>query len=519
MTQVKSLTRRQFIEGTAATGLALGLAGSPYFEAQASEPRRGGRLNIGLGHGNTTDGYDPATWDNGFNQCLSHAMNSYLTGISPDGSLNAEIAESWEASDDATSWIFTLRSGVEFHDGRTVTADDVVASLNYHRGEESKSAAKPIVDPIAEIRTDGPDKVIVTLEAGNADFPLVLSDYHLPILPSMEGKAEIGSIGCGPYVIEGFEPGVRAGLRRHPNYWRNDAAYFDGAQILAILDAAARQNALVTGEVDVVDSVDLNTVQLLQRAPGIEVLSVSGTQHYTFAMDTRTEPFNDNNVRLALKHAIDRQELVDKILNGYGVLGNDHPIGRANRYHASDLEQREYDPEKARFHLKQAGLESLEVTLSAADAAFEGAVDAGVLYAEKAAAAGISINVIQEPNDGYWSNVWMKKPWSAVYWSGRPTEDWMFSTAYSSGAAWNDTYWNHERFNDLLLTARSELDEVKRREMYVEMQRIVRDEGGVVIPMFASYVSAYSEKVAHPQDVAANWALDGWRLIERWWFA
>jgi peptide/nickel transport system substrate-binding protein len=125
---------------------------------------------------------------------------------------------------------------------------------------------------------------------------------------------------------------------------------------------------------------------------------------------------------------------------------------------------------------------------------------------------------VREPNDGYWSDVWMKKPFCAVYWGGRPTEDWMFSIEYAADAKWNDAYWKHERFNKLLKLARAELDEKKRREMYVEMQHIVRDQGGVVVPMFANYVMGLTEKVQHGK-MGANWDLDGLRSVERWWFA
>jgi peptide/nickel transport system substrate-binding protein len=270
--------------------------------------------------------------------------------------------------------------------------------------------------------------------------------------------------------------------------------------------------------VDVIDAVDLNTVDLLKRAKGVKVLATTGTQHYTFPMDTRAAPFSDNNVRQALKYAIDRQELLDKILSGYGAIGNDHPIGRSNRYFAADLEQKVYDPDKAKFYLKKAGLDTLTVSLSSADSAFPHAVDAAILYSEKAAKAGVTINVVREPSDGYWSNVWMKKPFCACYWGGRPTEDWMFATAYAAGAPWNDTFWNNERFNALLKEARSELDESKRRQMYAELQDIVANQGGVVIPMFASYVMGHSDKIAHPDKVAANWTLDGFRAVERWWF-
>ena len=103
------------------------------------------------------------------------------------------------------------------------------------------------------------------------------------------------------------------------------------------------------------------------------------------------------------------------------------------------------------------------------------------------------------------------------YWGGRPTEDWMFSTAYAADANWNDTYWKHDRFNMLLKAARSELDEAKRRDMYVEMQTIVSNEGGVVVPMFANYVFAMSKEIQHGE-MAANWDLDGNKGLDRWWF-
>src|SRR5690606_6346253 len=117
--------------------------------------------------------------------------------------------------------------------------------------------------------------------------------------------------------------------------------------------------------------------------------------------------------------------------------------------------QRQYDPDKAKFHLKKAGMETLTVDLSAAEAAYVGAVDAAVLYREHAAKAGIDINVVREPSDGYWSNVWMKKPFVQCYWGGRPTADWMFTQAYAADANWNDTFWKHQRFNELLVQARA----------------------------------------------------------------
>jgi peptide/nickel transport system substrate-binding protein len=346
-----------------------------------------------------------------------------------------------------------------------------------------------------------------------------MADYHLLIMPEVEGKADWKNyVGTGGYVLDNFEPGVRTSLKRNPNYWKEGRAHFDELELLVIADVNARQNAVASGEVDVISRCDLKTVHLLGRRPGVRVEEATGFLHYTAPMDTRAAPFNDNNVRMALKHAVDREQFLETILRGHGTLGNDQPIAPSVPF-AADLEQRTYDPDKAKWYLKQAGLDSLDVDLSAADAAFAGAVDAAVLTKEQMAPAGINVNVVREPADGYWSNVWLVKPWCMCYWGGRPTCDWMFSQAYAEGANWNDTHWSHERFNMLLKAGRSELDDSKRAEIYREMQQIVRDEGGVVVLAFANYVYAMADKVQHGPDVAANWELDGGRYVERWWFA
>ena len=515
-----AITRRDFLKQATALGLTAALAASTAGRiARAATPKKGGKLSLGIGHGSTTDTLDPATYENLYVQVMGGASHNKLTEISNTGDLVPELAESWEPTPDAVQWRFKLRQGVEFHNGKTLEAEDVIASFNHHRGEDSKSAAKPIVDPIEDIKADGKDTVVFTMRSGNADFPFIVSDYHLAIVPAADGKADATSgIGAGGYTIENFDPGVRTALKRFPNYWKSDRAHFDEAELLSIVDVTARTNALTTGEIHAMDRVDIKTAHLLGRNPDVEVAETSGTAHYTFAMRTDTPPFDNNDVRLALKYALDREAMLKTVLRGHGVVGNDHPIGRSNRFHADELPQREYDVDKAKFHLKQAGLTELSVDLSAADAAFAGAVDAAVLYKEHAAKAGININVVREPNDGYWSNVWLKKPWCAVYWGGRPTEDWMLSTAYAAGAPWNDTFWEHEQFNKLLIEARAELDEAKRRAMYVEMQRLVRDEGGVVVPMFNNYVMGLSKKIAH-DEMGANWSLDGFRAVERWWFA
>ncbi len=512
-----AITRRQFMTALAALGLSAScptLFTNPAF-ASAS-PNRGGRFRLGLSGGSTTDSLDPAQITDTFmRNLLFGCVGNNLVEVDSDNNAVPELAESWEPSADASKWVFKLRKDVEFHNGKTMDADDVIYSMNHHRSEQSTSGAKGLVKAITNITKEDATTIVFELQSGNADFPYLLSDYHFVIGPKDSGFSS--GIHTGGYILKEFEPGVRAFATRNPNYFKSDRAWFDEVEMLAISDVNARTSGLQTGQIDAMNRCELKTVHMLKRMKGIEILKQDGYKHFTFAMQTKQAPYDSNDVRLALKYAVDREQMIKTILRGYGTLGNDHPISPSNKYFAKDLEQRQYDPDKAMFHLKKAGMENTTFAFHTADAAFVGAVDTGVLYQEQAAKAGVKIEVVREPNDGYWSNVWMKKPFCSVYWGGRPTEDMMFSTAYAKDAAWNDTKWDNEKFNQLLVAARSELDETKRRTMYEDMQALCKDDGGTIIPMFASDLAACNEKVGHGK-LAVNWEVDGNKCAERWWF-
>ena len=515
--------RRDFMAGAVALGLSATAASTVFNKAWAMA-KKGGRLRTGTTGGATSDVLDPGLiLDSYMINVLFGQVRNNLTEVSATGDLVPELAESWESTPDAKTWMFKVRQGVEFHNGKTLDSQDVVDSLRHHLTEDSKSAAKGILGGIESVEADGPHGVTVTLKGGDADFPFLMSDYHLLICPSRgDGTIDWESgTGTGGYTLAEHEPGIRTLTRHNPNYWKEGKAHFDEVETLQIADPNARLNALRTGAVDCINNVDPKIVERMKRLPGVHVRSVTGNKQLTLPMRTDTAPFDNNDVRLAVKYSINREEWLDKIIFGLGELGNDNPIGPANVYRATtdELPQRSYDPDKAKHHLKQAGMDRLSIQFHAAETAFGGAVNAAQLLQESARAAGIDIEVVREPDDGYWSNVWMQKAFSACYWSGRPTENWIFSQIYAADASWNDTFWKHDRFNELLVQARAELDTAKRRELYVEMQRIVHDEGGVCLPLFQADTMAYTDKVFVPEVIGNNWELDGHKHAERWWFA
>jgi peptide/nickel transport system substrate-binding protein len=514
------ITRREFLAQASALGIAATLSPMLFSNtARASTPKRGGRLRLGMAGGHTTNSMDPVTYNDIMMQMTSMGLlRNCLVEQDYKGGIIPELAESWEPSKDVKQWTFKLRKGVEFHNGKTMDADDVIFSINHHRGENSKSGIKQILEPVKEIKKDGKHILKFQLDSPNADFPYLFASTRLCIVPADTTNWDDG-MGTGGYILEKFEPGIRLLAKRNPNYFKEGRAHFDEVDISVIADVTARTNALKTGQIDVMNRPDRKTVHLLGKDPGVQIVNVPGGLQYAFPMLCDIPPFDNNDARLAMKYLVDREQILDKVLRGYGYLGNDHPIPPTVKYSATELPQRVYDPEKAKYHIKKAGLEGQSFNLYVSDAAFEGAVDAAVLYRESAAKAGINIEVVREPKDGYWQNVWNKKTWCASFWFTRATADWMFSAAFSAESPWNDTHWRkNERFNNLLKEARAELDDSKRREMYFEMQRIVRDEGGTVIPAYGNMVDAASTKLKF-ENPAGNWELDGMRAAERWWFA
>ncbi len=514
-----SINKRQFMQGAMALGLTVAAASSVWStKVAAATPKKGGHFRIAMDDGNTTDTADPALYEGQYQIAMGYTHRSWLTEITPDNVVGPELATGWEASADASTWVFDITKGAEFHNGKTLTAQDVVHSLNYHRDPASKSAGAALLTDVKEIKADGPNKVIIALNNGSADLPYVLTDYHFAMLPSdSEGKVDtsIGA-GSGAYICTGFEPGVRSDFKKNPNYYR-DKGHFDSAEMLSISDVNARQNALSTDEIDMMIEVDTKTADLLGKNPNVNVIEVASGTFITAAMHVDVAPFDNKDVRLALKYAFPREEGLKKILRGHGTIGNDHPIAPVMPYWA-DLEQRTYDPDRARDHLKAAGLSSLKVDFSTSEVPMPGGVDLAILYKELASKAGIDLNVIREPNDGYWSNVWLQKPFCLVSWGQRPTPDVIFSLGYAAGADWNETHFADPRFNELLVLARAELDQTKRAEMYKEMQMIVKDDGGNIIPFFRNFVYAARSNVHVPEKLSGNWAMDGSRAIERWWF-
>jgi peptide/nickel transport system substrate-binding protein len=425
---------------------------------------------------------------------ISTSIFDGLVEVDDKNQIKPELLESLEPSDNAQEWVCNVRKGITFSNGKTLDADDIIYSLNLHRGEGSKSGAAGPMKPIKDIVKMDANQVKIVLEAPDADLPYVLSDYHVLVVPK-DFTDWANPVGTGGYKLENFEPGVRAILTNRGGYWKEGRCNLESAELTVIGDDGARMQALLSGEVDVTHRVVVPLVDQINAAGNFELVQAAAGYHFIMPMMCDKAPYDNPDTRLALKHAMNRKKLVELLFGKFARPGNDHPIPESDPYHNNELPQTEYDLEKAAFHAKKAGIGPKDVILSASDAAMPGAIDMSVLFQATAAAAGINVTVRREPQDGFWDNVWLKAPFMTSYWGGRPAATQMLAVAYSAAAPWNDTHWKVDAFEKLLADAKATTDEAKRKDYIWEMQRMLHEQGGALIPLFKDWLDVHDVKV------------------------
>lgn len=489
------MTRRELLGRAAALGLGAALLAdlAAASDADAAEtPRSGGTLRLGLGGGSTTDSCDPTTYNDSVMIDASRAVFNGLAEWGQDGKPVPELAESWEAKTGAAEWVLNLRKGVTFSNGKSFAADDAIYSINLHRGT-TKSGAAGALNAIKDVRKLSANQVMVTLAGADADFPYLLTDYHVLMVPdAFEDWAM--PVGTGAFTLDRFEPGVRFVGRKRAGYWKPNRGHLEAIDITVINDTSARLNALLSGQVDAINRLDPKLAPVVRKNPKLDIVRSPGGWHTVVSMMRDRPPFDNADVRLALKWGIDREQIVKALFAGFGSVGNDHPIPKTDPYYNPTLPQIRFDADKAKFHWKKA-TGAPAITIQASDAAFNGAVDMATLIQASAAKAALKIDVRKEPADGFWDNVWLKGPCVTSYWAGRPAATQMLAVAYGPDAPWNESHFKTPRFTALLAAARAELDETKRKAMIWELQAILHDDGATVVPAFRDWVDAHNRNV------------------------
>ncbi|AHL33482.1 ABC transporter substrate-binding protein [Pseudomonas brassicacearum] len=497
----RGMSRRHALQMLGVAGVAAAGAGSLFGaagklladdEASPGKGKPGGRIRVAGISSSTADTLDPAKGSSSTDYVRHYMFYNGLTRFDSHMVPQLELAERIDTTD-ATLWVITLRKEVTFHNGKGLTAADVVYSLMRHKDPITGSKVLPLAEQFAEVKANGSHEVQIRLSGPNAELPSILAVSHMLIVP--EGTSDFSQgIGTGPFKVKEFKPGVRSIGARNTNYWKPGLPYLDEIEFIGIADEPSRVNALLSGDVQIINEVNpRSTTRIKDSAKHRVVDSPSG--NYTDLIIRQDQmPGQSPEFTEAMKLLLDREQVKSAIFRGFARVGNDHPIAPGARFHNADLPQRAYDPEKARFLLKKAGMESISMPVMCSPAA-TGSVDVAVLLQQSAKEAGLKLNVNRLPSDGYWSNHWAKHPLSFGNINPRPNADMIFSQFFQSTAPWNESGWKNPQFDQLLIQARGETDEAKRGKMYGDMQALVHEHSGIGVPVFISNIDGVDQRV------------------------
>ena len=474
------LDRREFLAAMSALGFSATAAGGLLSSAGAlaMTPKKGGTARYANNIHGPDDTLDPIVFTSGIDYARGRTIYNGLVQFRDKLNVAPELAEEWSPNADATEYTFKIRKGVTFHDGSPLTADDVVWSMNRHVGEDSVSTAKSLFASVKEWTKVDSHTVKAVLTSPDSDLPAKLGEKQAKVVK--QDTVDFGQgIGTGPFTLESFQPGVRSTHVRNENYWR-EGANFDAVEITAITDPIARANALVAGDVDLINQVDSKMIALIEQSEEARIVSTATSGYTGICILKNTHPGENDDFVKGMQYIQDRERIVRSILKGKGTLGNDHPIGPPyGDDHCHELPQREYDPDKAKFHLGKSGITSAELHVAPVKL---GIVEICLLMQANLKKIGFDLSIKKVPNDGYWGAVWMKEPMNVVSWNMRPTANAAMAIQFAPNANWNDTFWNNERMGELLKHQLAETDAAKRHAMLCEMQTLIHNGSGMVIP-------------------------------------
>lgn len=492
--------------------------------APAGPPKRGGDFRLGVTGGGAKDIFDA---QNNFSKPdgarLVSCFETLLTYDNDYKVVKEGLAEE-VTQDSPTQYTIRLRPGVEFHNAKTLTADDVIYSLQRILDKKNGLtgyAALSAIDP-AQITKMDANTVRLMLTSPNSTIPDELAAYTTGIVPvGYKGFAGDPStqIGTGAYKLQSFTPGERSVSIRNDNYWRTGEPYFDSVTIIDFPDATAQVNGLLGGQIDAMTNLPGGQVSIVKANKGSAVLNSQVGAWVPLCMAVDRPPFDDVRVRQAMRLIVDRKAMVEQVVSGYGRVANDiyAPFDPA---YASDLPQRNQDIEQAKSLLKASGNENLVFDLNTTPGS-AGMVESATVFASQAKAAGVTANVKNVPN--YYGTDYLKLAFSVDYWG---TRNYLSQVAQStlSSSPYNETHWppktgNGSNFDSLYQQALAATDQGKRAELKHEMQKIEYEEGGYIIPFFINYIDAYSTKVKGLAESKGTLNLDsyghGFRTI---WF-
>ena len=485
------------------------------------KPKRGGNFRLGVTGGGSKDMMDgqniitkpdQARLMTAFETLLTFNENYQLT---QDG-----LAES-VTQDNPKQYTIKLRQGIEFSNGKTLTADDVIYSFQRigTKGNGLTGYAATSTMDIAGLKKMDKYTVRLPLKSPDSTIPDTLASYTFGVVPMGYQAYPHPQVGTGAYVLKSFTPGQQSVHTRNKNYWRSGEPYFDTVTITDFTDSTAQVNALLGGNIDAMTDLPASQVKVVQgRSMNALISKTGGWLPLCMAIDL--PPFDDVRVRQAMRLLVDRPTMVNQVLSGYGFVGNDLYAPFDEGYDHS-LPQRHQDVAEAKSLLRKAGKLNFSFDLHTTDGA-AGMVETATVFASQAQAAGVKVNVITDQN--YYGNQYLKLPFSVDFWGTRAYLN-QVQQGSLPNSPYNETHWPPKSgtgsdFIQLYNQALAEPDQAKRIEIEHQMQTLEYNIGGYIIPFFGDLIDGYAGNVHGFKPSKGTLNLDsfghGYRTI---WFA
>jgi peptide/nickel transport system substrate-binding protein len=501
-----TITRRDAVRGALAGGVLLGAGGvlaacgsedvdvptRDFGASSLKNVRNGGSLRIGVQGGGANDSIDahiPATIPD-----ISRVFQLYEPLADRDIKSDFELvlAESIEPEQGAETWTIRLKPGITFHNGKPVTADDLLFSLGRIIDPKDPKTGAASIGYIDLDRSRKLDRRTVRLQLkfANVGFPDDLGQYFNSIVPTDYDPKK--PVGTGPFMFDSFTPGQRSVFKKFPDYWRDGLPRVDEVTIIDFPEDTPRVNALLSGQVDAITNLPSGQIAQVKSNDQFKVLisETGGWQPFTMRVDQA--PFKDAKVRQAMRLLVDREQMISQVLSGQGRVANDLYSPYDPAYN-NDLPQRHQDLDQAKSLLRQAGQSDLRVELVTSPV-FQGIVEAAQVIAEQAKGAGVTINVRKVDTGTFYGDNYLSWTFAQDFWA---TRTYLSQVAQGSlpDSPYNETHWKDPEFLDLIGQARAELDDAKRTELLKAAQKIEWERGGLIVWSFSNQIDAYNTTV------------------------
>ncbi len=495
------IDRRELLRFASVIGLGL-----PLLACSADRPptaRPGGVVRVGMPI--PAGRIDPVTVADAGGICMLSQTGEYLAVSEPDLRLTPVLATSWRSNADGSVWTFAIRRGVRFHDGRLLTAADVVASIDRLADPANGSTA---LSAFAGVLSKGGARVVddatvvFHLDAPSGSFPYLVSsdNYNAIILPAdYAGDFQDHFIGTGPFRLERFIPRARATFLRNDGYWGPQAAP-DRTTFLFYDSIQAQVLAVQGGQLDVLLHVPVHGAQALLTDPALSILTLRSSAHEQLHMRVDRPPFRDKRVRRAVALCLDRDALVQGMFRGLAAAGNDSPF--APLYPATDptVPQRRKDIREARALMAAAGVpDGFAVTLTTER--FQEIPDYAVVVQNALKAIGVRVTLNVEDQSAYYGRAtfgqsdWLDSVMGIEDYAHRGVPNTLLAASLGSAGSFNAAHFRNPDYDRLVASYVAALDPASQRAAAGRIQRLLLDETPVISAYFYDWLSVSSKRI------------------------